>query len=392
LVAAALRRRSLARSVRLALYQQQISTIFTAHRKVEWSSVKPYFFVIIILLIFSTTDCKKNPVAPPPAESDTTSHAFIFNIFTFGGAGGSMLNDVAIINDTLVYAVGEIYQTDSTGQYDPFPYNLAIWNGNSWKLQKVAYNYQGQPYYHPIECIYAFSPNDIWLAGNGVQHWDGVQFDEVDLPISSWGQNQVNKIWGTNSSNFYIVGNGGSIAQYTGSSWTKFQSGTTLPINDIWGAQNSAGQWEILAIASNPDSTANMLMQIHPDNSISQLSTNGLLPFTTGIWFVPEKQYYVVGSGVGQKSSLNDPNWSVYPSGVVTSYASGGVRGNGPNDVFVAGSFFEIVHYNGSSWHNYKDVIPFTAGALGRLAVKGNLMATVGLSGQNAVAIIGKRE
>jgi hypothetical protein len=179
--------------------------------------------------------------------------------------------------------------------------------------------------------------NDIWLAGNGVQHWDGVQFNEVDLPISSWGQNQVNKIWGTNSSNFYIVGNGGSIAQYTGSSWTKIQSGITLPINDIWGAQNSVGQWETLAMASNPDSTSNALLQIHADNTVSQLSTNGLLPFSTGIWFVPEKEYYTVGSGIGQKSSLTDRSWTVYPSGVVTSYASGGVRGNGTNDVFVGG-------------------------------------------------------
>jgi hypothetical protein len=345
-----------------------------------------------MLLIFSSIDCSKNPIIPSPTTStDTTSHAFTFQTFSFGGGGGSILNDVAIINDTVVYAVGGIYLTDSAGQYDPEPYNLAMWDGNSWKIQNVAYIYQGQPFYHPIECIYAFGPNDIWLAGNGVQHWDGAQFNEVDLPISLWGQNQVNKIWGINSSNFYIVGNGGSIAQYTGSSWTKLQSGTTLPINDIWGAQNSSGQWEVFAIASNPDSTANMFLQIHPDNSVSQLSTNGLLPFATGIWFVPEKKYYVVGSGVGQKSSINDPSWSVYPSGVVTSYASGGVRGNGTNDVFVAGSFFEIVHYNGSTWHNYKDVIPYTAGAVGRIAVKGNLMVTVGLSGQNAVAIIGKR-
>ncbi len=354
--------------------------------------MKTTSFVLFILFSFCALTCKKNPVAPSsPTGSDTTSHAFTFQTFTFGNAGGSILNDVAIINDTVVYAVGGIYLADSAGQYDPEPYNLAIWSGNSWTTQKVPYNYQGQPFYHPIQCIYGFAPKDIWLAGNGVQHWDGVQFNEVDLPLSLWGQNLINKIWGANSTNLYVVGNGGSIAHYDGSSWTKIESGTNLPINDIWGVQNSAGQWEILAIASNPDSTANMILQIHPDNSVSQLSTNGLLPFAKGIWFVPETKYYVVGSGVGQKSSLSDPSWSVYPSGVVTSYASGGVRGNGTNDVFVAGSFFELVHYNGSTWHNYKDAIPYTAGALGRIAVKGNLMVTVGLSGQNAVAIIGKR-
>ena len=325
-----------------------------------------------------------------PNRSDTTSHNYSWQTFSFGGGGGSILNDVAIINDTLVYAVGAIYLTDSTGQYDPFPYNLAVWSGQTWKIQKVAYNYQGQPFYHPIECIYAFGPDDIWLAGNGVQHWDGIQFNEIDLPISMWGQNQVNKIWGINSSNFYIVGNGGSIAHYDGSSWTKIESGTSLRIFDIWGAQNfQTGQWEVLAVAS--DDVNKKLLKIQ-GTTVSTVPDSGLSASLYGVWFVPEEKYYVVGAGIGYKSSLDNSPWSVYPSGAVTSYMSGGVRGSGLNNVFVAGSFFEIVHYNGSTWHTYKDVIPFTDGAVGSMAVNGDIMVTVGLSGQNAVAIIGKRE
>ena len=62
---------------------------------------------------------------------DTTSNNFIWQTFTFGdpGAGSSNLNDVVIVNDTLAYAVGEIYLNDSTGQPDPNAYNLIKWNG-----------------------------------------------------------------------------------------------------------------------------------------------------------------------------------------------------------------------------------------------------------------------
>jgi hypothetical protein len=70
---------------------------------------------------------------------------------------------------------------------------------------------------------------------------------------------------------------------------------------------------------------------------------------------------------------------------------SGGVRGNDINDVFVTGSFLEIVHFNGTTWHNYRDVIPPRNAAVGRIAVHGNLMITVGLDGQNALVIVGKR-
>ena len=98
-----------------------------------------------------------------------------------------------------------------------------------------------------------------------------------------------------------------------------------------------------------------------------------------------------MGAGIGQKSVLDASPWSVYPSGVVTSYLSGCVRGNGVNDVFVVGSYLECVHFNGDSWHNYRDQIPFADGALGRIAVKGNLAIAVGSIGQQAVAIVGRR-
>ena len=41
---------------------------------------------------------------------DTTSHNFTWEIDTLGDGGSSVLRDVAIINDTLAYAVGEIYK------------------------------------------------------------------------------------------------------------------------------------------------------------------------------------------------------------------------------------------------------------------------------------------
>lgn len=62
---------------------------------------------------------------------DTTSHAFTWQSFTFGDGGGSCtLYDVAIINDTLAYAVGEIYTNGTM-------YNLARWNGQQWELKQL---------------------------------------------------------------------------------------------------------------------------------------------------------------------------------------------------------------------------------------------------------------
>jgi hypothetical protein len=176
-----------------------------------------------------------------------------------------------------------------------------------------------------------------------------------------------------------------------GSSWQKLNSGTTLDIRDIYGAQNCKGEWEILAIASSSDTKDNALLQIQSDNSIKQLSVSGLLPFTRGIWFVPNCNYYVVGNDIGQKSSLNNPAWSNAGFGDVFTYASGGISGNNTNDVFIVGSNLEVGHYNGKSWYNYKNEIPTGYGALMRVAVKGNLAVIVGFVDQQPVAIIGRR-
>jgi hypothetical protein len=165
-----------------------------------------------------------------------------------------------------------------------------------------------------------------------------------------------------------------------------------LNVYDIHGAYNSTTkQWEILAIASSSQTTDNALLQILPNNTVVSLSTSGLSAFSTGIWFVPQQRYYIVGSGIHQKALLSNPNWSVYPQGEVTSYHSAGINGQGLNDIIVAGSFFEIAHYNGSTWYNYKKEIPNTNGALGGIDLKGNMAIIIGYDGPQAVALIGKR-
>ena len=84
--------------------------------------MKTISFILFVLFSFCALTCKKEPpvVPPPPSGPDTTSHNFTFTQYDLGGnAGSSGFKDAAIVNDTLAYAVGEIYTTDSTGRPDP---------------------------------------------------------------------------------------------------------------------------------------------------------------------------------------------------------------------------------------------------------------------------------
>ena len=68
-----------------------------------------FLFVVLLFALFLNLSCKKTPVGPPPSPAnDTTSHAFTFQQFTWGGGGASSINDVAILSDTNIWCVGEI--------------------------------------------------------------------------------------------------------------------------------------------------------------------------------------------------------------------------------------------------------------------------------------------
>ena len=85
---------------------------------------------------FKISDIQSNEITA--TTLDTTSNNFTWQTWTFGGQAGSCaLYDVAVVNDTCIYAVGEIYLLDSTGVPDPNAYNLAKWNGNEWELKII---------------------------------------------------------------------------------------------------------------------------------------------------------------------------------------------------------------------------------------------------------------
>ena len=184
-------------------------------------------FFLSLLILLNCCKTKESCLTCPSPPTDTTSHNFTFQTFTFGGAGGSQLYDVTIINDTLAYAVGAIYLNDSTGQYDPLPYNLAVWDGTKWDLKKVTVNFRGNMITSPLEGVIAFSPTDIWLMATDPIHGDGQNWSDYDIRTITGNNNlTVSKGWGENSSSIYFVGRAGNIVSYNGSNWTNIESGT----------------------------------------------------------------------------------------------------------------------------------------------------------------------
>jgi hypothetical protein len=94
--------------------------------------------LIIFLMFLLTVSCKKDPpVVPPPiVQIDTTSHVINWTIDEIGEYG-SILRDVAIIDENNIWAVGEIYLKDTLGNPDPKAYNAVHWDGSKWQLKRI---------------------------------------------------------------------------------------------------------------------------------------------------------------------------------------------------------------------------------------------------------------
>lgn len=348
--------------------------------------------LLLALCLLPLPACKK-PTEPKAVLPDTTNHNFVFAIDTLGDGSSSVLNDVWIFDENNIWAVGEVYLNDATGQIDPVAYNVAHWDGKKWNLMQLYYPFnQTQLLIVPIRGIYAFGPNDIWLAAGSVFRWNGSFIQPFLLrPMILSGPETVEKLWGTSSSDLYGVGNSGTIVHYNGSNWQKLDSGTDLDIRDIWGSRNEkTGELEILAVASIPrlELPRRKLFKL-TESTVETLADSGIAQETlAGIWFSPGNKYVVVGSGIYRKNHLEEPHWLGAPR-ELTEFYSSHVRGVAANDIVVVGAFGDALHFNGSTWKQYPELR--IAGSLFKVAFSHQTVAAVGYVGNRAVVVIGRR-
>ena len=167
--------------------------------------------LLFIVLAAMNTTCKHASEPLPENMPDTTSHLVLWRTDTIGYGGA--LKDIAIISEDNIWAVGEIYLKDSTGQFDRELYNVLQWNGVRWNPRRIYFYFGGVRYLSSCEAVLAFGPDDVWLACNAPRHWDGQSLNNVDV-TELVGSGQINAMGGKSSTDFYVAGNNGTFAHF----------------------------------------------------------------------------------------------------------------------------------------------------------------------------------
>ncbi len=319
----------------------------------------------------------------PVTTMDTTSHNFTWQTFEFGGQNGSSeFNDVAIIDENDIWAVGEIHTKDTDHWNEDStkwlkPYNAAHWNGEKWNLMRIANNG------YPRRIVYALAKNDVWFDGS--IKWDGVKYSihMKNYPLLPNGDGwNTNAMWGISNNNFYVVGDYGMIAHYDGKQWQRIESGTTAHIRDIYGRKNY-----ILFAATHYSNTGEKILGQIVSNSVVKhfdWAFSDRKPYS--VWFKNKNIIYSCGDGIFRK--VMNRKWQILNDS--NRYFMNKIRGNDYNDLFVVDAFGQIFHFNGISWKFVfnKD---FPSGHLYSVFVKKNIIAAVGHKGRAAYVVILKR-
>ncbi len=325
--------------------------------------------LLLGLALLTSSSCRHSTELIPPPPPDTTSHNFVWRADSLGD-GNSMFYDVAIVDDSLAYAVGLCYLKDSTGNLDyTVPYSLARWDGSKWELKALTYTDGGTS--TPVTAIRGIlvrSQNDIWLSGGSMFHWDGsssqiqLRFSRLTLPNEN---GTIERVWGSANSMIYGAGYKGTFVYFDGSSWHVVPTGTDIDFVDVYGTSDgniwiagldmTTGQRSVL-LQWNGSQLRTAYQYKSSDPPLRQDSIGGVVksawpPDPSTVWVVANGQYLAPASTHGEAhlSWLNPYNigftWRI--------------RGNGPNNVFVVGDFVTILHYNGSTWHHYAELMDF---------------------------------
>ncbi|MHB1688200.1 MAG: WD40/YVTN/BNR-like repeat-containing protein [Ignavibacteriaceae bacterium] len=317
---------------------------------------------------------------------DTTSHNFTWTEYKFGSnAGSSNFNDVAIVSDTDIWAVGDININDTI-------YNAVHWDGNEWNLKRIPYYYQSSPTYSTIEWLFALSGNNIWF-GNSV-HLDGQDFYNVDIATSVFFGIGTNEMFINSMNELFVVGNQGTIAYSSdnGTSWSKAISGTTIDLRDIWGSADGKTVW---ACGYSNDYSQSCILKYDGstwstlwEKQSSQTPPYGFLVST--LWANSKYLYAGAADGIYRTALIGNSF-----TRKVLSLPSGPhrIRGSAENNIAVACDDESIWYFNGASW--FKETQSALLKPLYSIAVSANTIVAVGFDATTintqGIILVGKR-
>jgi hypothetical protein len=268
---------------------------------------------------------------------------------------------VAVIDENNIWAVGEIIVNEDDGTQTT--YNAAHWNGSEWEL----IFFDTTPGINsPPRAIFAFDEENIWMGKGGLPMFFNGDSFHIYIPSidGNPGQPSITKIWGDSYTNIFFIGDNGSIVHYDGSEFTAMDSGTDVTLtaitgtgyDNVWVSGWVNGNGDYRTVLLHFDGTEwRKVVEMSPPFQVKEDSLSGWIRgvFTTNI----DSVSVLTSKGLYKCSAttMGEGRMISGSSEILTS-AMVGIDGTAENDLFIAGYFTRIIHYNGNTFHEYEEI------------------------------------
>lgn len=337
---------------------------------------------------------------------DTTSHDFFWTVETIGYANSNLTCGV-IINENDMWVGGTIYP-DSASYEDGVKYGLSHWDGVKWTSMQIPVQINTpNPYVGNVtpKGMVRINENEFWLISGAVHVFNGEKitksywiydvgwnpeaiFEEGKAPIH---------IFKTPDDKIYVYGYQGTLGFFNGNAWVKIPTNTNLDFLDMHGDYNpKTKEYELLALATRSlQKEGNLLLKIS-GQTVTPLSLTGMDDYSKDeLWFTKGSHYWLVGSNSFYKKSLSDPQWTINNIYPFSNWYVADINGWKQNDLIITLHDSHLLHFNGSTWKDFKNDLNLAGLAVGEIYIKDDNILIIGqefsIGTRKGIVIRGKR-
>jgi hypothetical protein len=185
-----------------------------------------------------------------------------------------------------------------------------------------------------LHAVWAASESDVFVAGDGIWHWDGATWTAVSAVTGIYA------LWGTSGTDVWAGSGSGTLLHYDGATWTMVAPATPASFRSFWGTSPTNVYAAGLAGGAN-------ILQHYDGTTWSVVGSYGSA-FGASLWGSGASDIYLVAGTVVEH--YDGTSWSAVTTLPVANAPYDSVWGMAANDLYVTGNMGALIHFDGTSW------------------------------------------
>lgn len=166
--------------------------------------------------------------------------------------------------------------------------------------------------------------------------------------------NTIHDSWSPDGNNWYLAGDGGTILQFDGSTFTAMDTPTDCALFAIHGT-SASNIWAVGGCQygyDQDDARTSVILHYDGTGWSSQTPPDflGYYYTMTDVWAANTTTAYATAASSTYMAKYASGSWSFQDTGLTLYMGLNAVYGFGTADVYAAGDCGQIIHYDGSSW------------------------------------------